>query len=58
MQPNHKNDENWRDDVDISLIKINLRLSYEERIQKHEDARQFAQELKNAGRCLKQDDET
>ncbi len=39
-------------DVDISLIAINLRLSYEQRIQKHDDALRFMQALKNAGRFL------
>ena len=44
-------------EVDISLIMINLRLSYEERIKKHDDALRFMQELKNAGRTLRQEGE-
>ena len=39
-------------DVDISLIELNLRLSHEQRIQKHHNALQFVQELKMAGRVL------
>jgi hypothetical protein len=40
------------EEVDVSLILINLRLSYEERIRKHENALRFARELKIAGRQL------
>ena len=61
MEPNNRQGKrgNYEEDgeVDISLIMINLRLSYEERIKKHDDALRFMQELKNAGRTLRQEGE-
>jgi len=36
-------------DVDLSLIDINLRLSVEERIQRHDEAAQLVEDLLKAG---------
>jgi hypothetical protein len=36
-------------EVDLSLIDINLRLSVEERIQKHDEAAQLVEDLLKAG---------
>lgn len=41
--------ERARDKPDISLIRLNLSLSYEQRIEKHEDARELLEELRAAG---------
>jgi RecJ-like exonuclease len=46
-----QNSEN--SDVDVSLIEINLALTYEQRIQKHEEARQLMEDLLTAGRVLR-----
>ena len=37
------------DGVDLSLLLLNLSLSFEQRIEKHEDARELAEELRKAG---------
>lgn len=37
-----------KDEIDISLIAVNLRLSYEQRIQKNNDALKFIRDLKIA----------
>jgi hypothetical protein len=40
------------DGVDISLLLLNLSLSYEQRIERHEDARELLEELRTAGARL------
>ena len=39
-------------DVDISLLQINLRLTYEQRIQKNDDALEFINDLRKASQGL------
>ena len=41
-------------DVDRSLLRENLKLSFEERARKHLRVLQFVEELRNAGRKLRQ----
>ncbi len=36
--------------IDLSLVEHHLRLSYEERIEAHESARQLVDDLQEAGR--------
>lgn len=44
MHPGHRK----KDEIDISLIEVNLRLSYEQRIQKNDDALKFIRDLEIA----------
>lgn len=39
-------------EIDVSLILLNLSLSYEERIRKHDEALRFMDELRAAGKRL------
>ena len=48
MQPNPQEIS----DVDISLLQINLRLTYEQRIQKNDDALNFINDLRKASQGL------
>jgi hypothetical protein len=41
--------EEQLEEVDIALLRHNLSLSYEERIEKHEDARELLELLRTAG---------
>ena len=50
LEDPNKMESDADDPVDISLIRAHLRLSYEERIEKHEKALRFFQELRLAGR--------
>ena len=45
----------YKKDVDLTLIRENLRITPEQRLQKHEELRQFAEELAKAGRAAKQE---
>jgi hypothetical protein len=42
--------ETDQSDIDLSLIELNLRLSIEERIRKHDEAARFVEELMKAGK--------
>ena len=46
--------DSYKKDVDLTLIRENLKLTPEQRLQKHEQLRQFAQELAKAGRAARQ----
>lgn len=39
-------------DVDLSLLQINLKLTYEQRIQKNDDALNFINDLRKASQGL------
>jgi hypothetical protein len=43
--------DSYKKDVDLTLIRENLKLTPEQRLQKHEQLRQFAEELQKAGRA-------
>ncbi len=45
--------EAYKKDVDMSLIRRNLRLSYEERLDQLAKLQQFAEDLRIAGRKAK-----
>lgn len=48
MQSRHQKE----DEIDMSLIEINLRLSFEQRIQRNDDALKFIRDLKIASGAL------
>jgi hypothetical protein len=45
--------ETNQSDIDLSLIELNLRLSVEERIRKHDEAARFVEELMKAGKVYR-----
>ena len=49
--------ELYKKDVDRTLIRKNLKLSPEERLQNAMELQRFAQELRKAGRRKKQNEE-
>jgi len=49
---NRLNETN-QSDIDLSLIELNLRLSIEERIRKHDEAARFVEELMKAGKVYR-----
>ena len=49
--------EVYKKDIDRTLIRRNLKLSHEERLQNAMQLQRFAQELRKAGRCKQQNEE-
>jgi hypothetical protein len=45
--------EAYKNDVDITLIRENLRRTVEQRFQRHAELQEFAEELRRAGRELR-----
>ena len=43
----------YRDGIDRTLLRQNLKLTAQERIEKHQRARRTAEELKRAGRRMR-----
>lgn len=48
-KPKTAHAEEHLDEVDLPLLLLNLTLSYEERIERHEDARELLEVLRAAG---------
>jgi hypothetical protein len=44
----------WTRDIDRTLIRENLKLTFEQRAQKHLRALQMVEELRRAGKMLRQ----
>ncbi len=60
-EQNHEIDpviEFYKKDVDITLLRENLKLTVEQRFRKLMDLQKFAEELRRAGKAAKPNDES